>query len=90
MNIKRIIREEVNDFDWIQDEEVYYPIEHIRDLNIGKKYYIDYRVGFDNEDLKVPVSYIALLITNTLAHIDLMVKLGTIYSLVEVRVVVVY
>jgi hypothetical protein len=48
---------EQDDFDWIRNEEVYYPINNINELKIGQKYYIDYRVGYDNEQLNLPVVF---------------------------------
>jgi hypothetical protein len=48
---------EQDDFEWIRNEEVYYPINNINELKIGQKYYIDYRVGYDNEQLNLPVVF---------------------------------
>jgi hypothetical protein len=48
---------ESDDLDWIRDIETYYPIKSVKDLKVNQKYYIDYRVGYDDERLNVPVIF---------------------------------
>lgn len=57
MDIRKIIKEEIDDFKWVGDVEEYQTLTRKMGLEIGQKYYIDYRIGYDNERLKVPVVF---------------------------------
>jgi len=54
---KKINESEDDEWSWITNEEIFYPVKSVNDLKIGQKYYIDYRVGYDDERLGVPVIF---------------------------------